>query len=88
MLLNNKLINDPAQGLPGAFGDGKKAAEQSHLEEFQAITEELAKLYSLLESGAINELQFDEYERHLLDRMDQLDSQAQGASGDESNKVH
>lgn len=88
MLVIDNLIAAPARGLLWVFREVQKAAEQSLKDEYQSITQELGKLYNLLESGAISEAQFDEYERHLLDRMDELEAQGYGPNVDESSNIH
>lgn len=88
MIVIDNLIGAPARGLLWVFREVHKAAEQSLRDEYQSITQELSKLYNLLESGAISEAQFDDYERHLLDRMDELEAQGYGPNGDESSNVH
>lgn len=85
MLLVHNVLGAPARGLLWVFREVHTAAEQSLRDEYQAITAELSKLYTLLESGAINETEFDTRERKWLDRMDELEEQGYGAQGDDDN---
>ena len=85
MLVVDSLLGAPARGLVWVFREVHKAAEQSLRDEYQAITAELSKLYTLLESGAIDEAEFDTRERNLLDRMDELEEQGYGVQGDDSD---
>ncbi len=51
--------------------------------EKESLTDELSQLYMRLETGQITEGQFDEQEKTLLDRLDELEAEAKEAGPDE-----
>ena len=53
-----------------------EAAEMELEDEAEGIPLRLAELHRQLESGHITEQEFDEQERQLLDRLDQLEERA------------
>lgn len=75
MLLVDDILFYPFTGLLWVFREIQKAAEQEMINEAEAITAELGELYMLLETGKITEAEFDEREKALLDRLEQLQSQ-------------
>ncbi|MBI5628747.1 MAG: gas vesicle protein GvpG [Candidatus Rokubacteria bacterium] len=54
------------------------AAQEEMAGEADAITEELRQLYMRLEAGQITELEFDEQEQKLLDRLDAIRAREEG----------
>ncbi|MBO0797317.1 MAG: gas vesicle protein GvpG [Blastocatellia bacterium] len=75
MLLVDDILLSPFTGLLWVFREIYKAAEQEMVNEAEAITAELGELYMMLETGRITEAEFDEREKALLDRLDQLKNQ-------------
>lgn len=50
----------------------QEAAQQEAAGQEQSITSQLTELYGLLESGAIDEAEFDRQETGLLDLLDEI----------------
>ncbi len=61
------------------------AAQEEMAGEADAITEELRQLYMRLEAGQITELDFDEQEQNLLDRLDAI--RAREEAGDDDDEA-
>lgn len=74
MFLVDDLLMYPMKSLLGVFREIYNAAVQEMLQEATAIRTELAQLYQLLESGAIDDDTFDARERELLDRLDAIEA--------------
>lgn len=72
MLLVDTLLLAPLHGLVWIAEQVHEAAREEMAGEAEAITEELQRLYMLLESGQIAEADFDARERELLDRLEVL----------------
>jgi hypothetical protein len=82
-LIDNILLA-PARGLLCVFREIHEAAQQEYANEAEAIREQLAALYRMLEAGQITEADFDAAEGPLLDRLDALES---GGPGDEEEEA-
>ncbi len=74
MVIADDILLFPMRGLFFIFREIHKAVEQEFKNEGEAIRGELSRLYQLLESGQLTEEQFDQREKDLLDRLDQLES--------------
>ena len=59
------------------------AAQEEMAGEADAITEELRQLYMRLEAGQITELEFDEQEQTLLDRLDAIRAREEAGDDDD-----
>jgi hypothetical protein len=59
------------------------AAQEEMAGEADAITEELRQLYMRLEAGQITELDFDEQEQTLLDRLDTIRAREEAEDDDD-----
>ncbi|MGA2215309.1 MAG: gas vesicle protein GvpG, partial [Bryobacteraceae bacterium] len=73
MLLIDDLLCSPVSGILWIFREINKAAQKELAGESQSITEQLRRLYLQLETGRIDEQQFEAQETLLLDRLDALD---------------
>ena len=72
MFLVDDILLAPFKGLVWVFEEIRDAADQERGAEADAITLELQRLYTTLESGKITEAEFDLKEAELLDRLDQI----------------
>jgi hypothetical protein len=72
MFLVDDILLAPFKGLMWVFEEIRDAADQERGAEADAITLELQRLYTTLESGKITEAEFDLKEAELLDRLDQI----------------
>ncbi len=68
-----RLITAPARGLGFVFRSVHDAVENELDEEREQIRQRLMELYSLVESGEIDEEEFEAQEDQLLDRLDELE---------------
>ena len=84
MLLIDDLLFAPFRGLLWVVEKVHDVAQEEMAGEAEAITEELRQLYMMLESGQITEMQFDEQEQTLLDRLDAI--QARGSDASEADE--
>lgn len=73
MLIVDDILLAPFRGLLWIFQEINNAAEQELVNEADNITAQLSELYLRLESGSISEEEFDEQEKVLLDRLEELD---------------
>jgi hypothetical protein len=74
LFLIDNILLAPARGLLRVFREIHEAAQQEYANEAEAIREQLAALYRMLEAGQIAEQDFDAAEGPLLDRLDALES--------------
>jgi hypothetical protein len=65
-----------------------EAAKEELEKDVAQITTDLTELHRRLETGAITESEFDATETKLLDRLDQLNQQAEDADGVEEIDDH
>jgi len=72
MLIVDDLALFPVRGLFWIFKEIHKAAEEEQKAEGENIIAELTRLHTLLESGEIDEDEFDLREGELLDRLDEI----------------
>jgi hypothetical protein len=72
MFLLDDILLAPFRGLMWIGENIRDAADQERGAEADAITLELQRLYTTLESGQITEAEFDLKEAELLDRLDQI----------------
>ena len=73
MLLLDDLVASPVSFVLWVLRQVHEAAEKELEDEAEEIPSRLAELHRQLESGQISERDFDEQERQLLDRLDQLE---------------
>ncbi len=86
MVIADDILFFPMRGLLFVFKEIHKAVQEESKNEAAAIRGELSRLYLLLESGQLTEVQFDEREKELLDRLDELESY-RGEIGDQESGV-
>ncbi len=80
MLVIDRLLLYPMRGLVHVLREIHKAVEQEFENEGDAIRTELRELYMQLETKQITEQEFDQAEKVLLDRLDQIEARNAGAS--------
>ena len=73
MLLVDDILFFPFHSIMWIFREISKVAHEELAGEGQLINEQLRLLYMQLETGRINEQQFDAEEKLLLDRLDAID---------------
>lgn len=92
MLIVDDALLFPVRSIFWIFREVHNAAEQELANESEAITAELSELYMMLETGRIDEEEFDAREKALLARLDKLQEQEHGtdlrdeAAGDEEQE--
>ncbi len=74
VLLVDDILFSPVRGLFWIFREIHKAAQEERVNEAESITQQLRNLYMQLETAQISEQQFDEQEKVLLDRLDQVEA--------------
>ena len=75
MMMIDDILVFPFKSLLMVFREINNAAVQELEQEGERIRLELSQLYLSLETGGIDEATFDERERDLLDRLDELEAQ-------------
>jgi hypothetical protein len=84
MLVIDNILLFPMRSLLRVFRQICEAAEQEYESEGEAIRTELRELYMKLEANQITEKEFDDAEKVLLDRLDQIEARDAGTD-DESD---
>jgi Gas vesicle protein G len=87
MLLIDDILCSPFNGILWIFREINKVAQEELDGESQSITEQLRLLYMQLETGRIDEQQFDSEETLLLDRLDALNSRLKKEDEEESEEM-
>jgi hypothetical protein len=72
VLLIDDILFFPAKSLFWIFREIYNATQQEITNEAEAITSQLSELYMMLETGKITDAEFDEKEKVLLDRLDEI----------------
>ena len=91
MFLLDDILLSPVRGLFWIFREIHAAAEAAQTSEKEDITTRLSELYMELETGRIDEAEFDKREKTLLDRLDHLeeggdaDSEGKSPAGDDDD---
>ena len=92
MFLLDDILLSPVRGLFWIFKEIHAAAEAAQTSEKEDITTRLSELYMELETGRIDEAEFDKREKTLLDRLDHLeeggdaDSEEEGPADDDDSE--
>jgi len=89
MFLLDDILLAPLTGLMRIFREIHAAAEQELADEAEGLTEKLSELYMMLETGRMEEAEFDAAEKEILDRLDQLQAQEshlRGGGGEEGGE--
>lgn len=75
MFFVDDLLMSPVKGVLWVFKEIHDAAQEELAGEAETITAALGELYMKLETGQLNEAEFDAQEKVLLDRLDRLQAQ-------------
>ena len=90
MFLADDVLLFPFKGILAIFREVYKAALEEIAGEAEALRVELARLYQMLEQGAIAEADFDAAEHRILDRLDAIEDRdgsfEVGADDDEDDE--
>ena len=78
MFIVDDILLSPVRGILWIFRELHNAAQAEILNEAEAITAQLSELYMELETERITEAEFDEREKELLDRLDEIEAQGSG----------
>lgn len=84
MLIIDDLLFFPIRGILWTFREIHNAAQEETANEAEAITAELSELYMMLETGKITEAEFDQREKELLDRLEEI--QARGSLSEDEEE--
>ena len=77
-LIVDDVLGFPVRALMWVFRELHSAAEQEIEGESESITNQLSELYMMLETGELTEVQFEERESGLLDKLDELERRGEG----------
>jgi hypothetical protein len=77
MLLIDDLLLSPGRGILWIFREIHKAAREEMANEPESISQQLRNLYMQLETSNISEQQFEEREKVLLDRLDEIEGDSE-----------
>lgn len=80
MLLIDDLLLAPIHGLLWVAKKLDEAASQEQEQEEEALKARLSELHARLEAGQLSEQEFETEEAELLDRLDALAAQKEGAA--------
>lgn len=83
MFLIDDILLAPIKGIQWIAKEIDKAAQSELEQQGEDLTRELTRLYMLLETGRIEEAEFEEREAELLERMEQLSSGGASEATDE-----
>jgi len=83
MFFLDDILLSPFTSLMWICRELKKAVDQENVNVKDKLSDELSRLYMLLETGQINEADFETRETEILDELDRL----AGLSEDEQNAV-
>lgn len=84
MLIIDDLLFFPVRSILWTFREIYNAAQEDVANEAEAITAELSDLYMMLETGKITEAEFDQREKELLDRLEEI--QARGSLSEDEEE--
>ena len=87
MFLLDDLLMAPVSGFFTIFRKLHEAVQQENANESEAIRQQLSELYMRLETGQLSEGEFDEQEKLLLDRLDELDRAASEETDEKSDEM-
>jgi hypothetical protein len=86
MLIVDDVLLFPVKGINWIFKQTHESAEEELAGEGDRIRENLTELYMLLETGQISEKEFEQQEKELLDRLDNLDEEDEMIGGNDSDE--
>lgn len=84
MFLLDDILTAPIKGVLWVFKEIVQAADEEQAAEADRIKDRLRELYMQLETQQITEEAFDEEERQLLDRLDEIEQR--GAAAEEEGE--
>ena len=76
MFLVDDVLFFPIRSIFWIFREIHNAALEEQAGEADMITAQLSELYMMLETGKITDAEFNEREKAILDRLDQIQGQA------------
>jgi hypothetical protein len=77
MFLLDDLLLSPARGLFAVFRNVHDAAQEEIAHEAEDIRMRLSEIYVMLETGQLNEDEFERRERELLDRLEDVEARSE-----------
>ena len=80
MFIIDDILFSPVRGIIWIFRAMHNAVQEELENESESITNELSELYMMLETGKISETEFDDREKELLDRLDEIQDQETGGN--------
>ena len=78
MLIIDDIVLSPFRSIVWIFKKIHEAAEEEIEKQGERLTAQLSELYMMLETGKITEAEFEEREKELLDRLDEIEAYKQG----------
>lgn len=87
MFLIDDILLFPIRGILSVFREIHKATEQDVENEGEAIRTKLSDLYMTLETGGMEEKEFERQEKELLDRLDEIEALRTTENEDEEETV-
>lgn len=73
MIVLDRIVTSPGRGLMWVFRSIHKAVQEQGEHEVTDTRARLSDLYTQLEHGEITEEEFDDLEKELLDRLEELE---------------
>jgi hypothetical protein len=86
MLIVDDILLFPVKGINWIFKQIHELAEEELTGEADRIRDNLTDLYMLLETGQITEEEFEQQEKELLDRLDNLQEEDDMIGGNDSDR--
>ena len=74
MFILDDILLFPARSILWIFRELHNTVQKEIESESEAITTQLSELYMELETGKITEAEFDQSEKALLDRLDEIEA--------------
>ena len=87
MLLLDDILLFPIHGILWIFREISRVAHEELAGEAESVTEQLRLLYMRLETGQITEAEFEREEKHLLDRLDQINARLKNEKGEKQPRA-
>lgn len=79
MFIVDNILFSPVKGVLWIMKELHKHVQQEQAAEAERLTARLSELYMLLETGQLTAEEFDEQETQILDRLDEIQAQADAA---------
>ena len=83
MLIVDDILSFPVRSILWIFREIHKTAQEELASEAESIADQLRNLYMQLETARISELQFEDQEKLLLDRLDKVEARPGSREDDE-----